>query len=211
MSKLASEVLKFKYVILLKNGNTIEINDLVEISEAKFYFEYELTENRTQITSYGNSLPIINLYPVDLNGVRYAIRINDLYELKCWTTNYYSNSFNYSCDAIVVYNESLELKVPSLISERKLLREYDLSNLKNLIRYKKSYVDIFNLIWIRESSTLNSSISEKLDCLKSFYKDKVEAIAHNHLERIMLDTIVNLYEENTKLRNQLREFRGLIN
>jgi hypothetical protein len=211
MSKLASEVLKFQYVVLLKNGNTIEINELVEISEAKFYFEYELTSNRTYTTSYGNSLPIINLYPVDVNGERYSIRINDYYCLKCWRTSYYSNSFHYSCDAILVYNESIELELPSLISEKKLLQEYELSNLINLMRHKKSHIDIFNRLVLRKSSSLNSLLQEKLDILRLYYNDHIDAITQNMLERMMTDTIVNLYEENKKMRNELRELHGLKN
>jgi hypothetical protein len=211
MSKLASEVLKFQYVVLLKNGNTIEINELVEISEAKFYFEYELTSNRTYTTSYGNSLPIINLYPVDVNGERYSIRINDYYCLKCWRTSYYSNSFHYSCDAILVYNESIELELPSLISEKKLLQEYELSNLINLMRHKKSHIDIFNRLVLRKSSSLNSLLQEKLDILRLYYNDHIDTITQNMLERMMIDTIVNLYEENKKMRNELRELHGLKN
>jgi hypothetical protein len=208
MSKHVNESLEFRYVVLLKNGTTIEINDLVEISEAKFYFEYELTSNRTYTTSYGNSLPIINLFPVYVNGERYSIRINDFYCLKCWTTNYNSNSFHYSCDAILVYNESIELELPSLFSERKLLQEYELSNLMTLMRHKKSHIDIFNRLVLRKSSSLNSSLQEKLDNLKLYYTDHIDTITQKMLERMMMDTIVNLYEENKKIRLELGELRG---
>lgn len=207
MSKHVNEGLKFKYVVLLKNGTTIETNDLVEISEAKFYFEYELTSNRTQITSYGNSLPIINLYPIDLNGDRYSIQINNLYSLKCWTTNYYSNSYHYSCDALLVYNESSELKLPSLISERKLLQEYELSNLMNLMSHKNRHIAIFNKLVSNKSSRLNSFLQEKLDNLKLYYTDNIDIITQRMLERMMMDTILNLYGENKKICNELRELR----
>jgi hypothetical protein len=207
MSKHVNESLEFQYVVLLKNGTTIEINDLVQISEAKFYFQYELTSHRTYTTSYGNSLPVINLYPVDVNGERYSIRINDFYCLKCWRTYYYSNSFHYSCDAILVYNESIELELPSLISERKLLQEYELSNLMNLMRHKKSHIDIFNRLVLRKSSALNSSLQEKLDSLRLYYTDHIDTITQKMLERMMMDTIVNLYDENKKIRNELRELR----
>jgi RNA polymerase-binding transcription factor DksA len=79
------------------------------------------------------------------------------------------------------------------------------------MRHKKSHIDIFNRLVLRKSSSLNSLLQEKLDILRLYYNDHIDTITQNMLERMMIDTIVNLYEENKKMRNELRELHGLKN